>query len=149
MQGRCPGVTTAEVERWLVEHEPDRKGSWKSIPSATMAAELVATERAPTVQLSADIAALDLRGLPLSFAASYIGAFRRDLRIFIYETEPTRSPMGWPSGKPCRRVSMQGMISETHFAAFRMWAEQQGAVEFFPDCDSRTGASRGYAGFYI
>jgi len=93
--------------------------------------------------------ALDLRGLPLTTAAAWIGTFRRDLRAFIVDTEVKRPPIGWPKGQPCRRVTMHGMISPEHFAAFKMWAEIQGARDFFPDEGPKSGAARGVAGFYI
>lgn len=148
MLGRCPGVSSAEVEMWLAQHEPVAN-AWAPIDTHTLAIELTAAARAPTVQLSGDLAALDLRELSLTFAASYIGAFRRELRVFVTSSEVRHPPVGWPKGQPCTRVTMRGMLSESHFSAFRMWAEQQGAVDFFPDCDPKSGAAQNFAGFYV
>lgn len=147
--GRCPGVTVAEVERWLLEHEPHR-GGWRTIDEHTAAVEKTAAHRAPVVALAANgPEALDLRGLGLTVAASWIGTFRHDLRVFVTDVEVKRPPIGWPKGQPCKRVTMHGIISAEHFAAFKMWAELQGGRDFFPDVAPQIGAARGVVGFYI
>lgn len=148
--GRCPGVTTADAERWLLTHEPTSSGAWRSVDTHTAKVELTATHRAPVVALAANgPEVLDLRGLGLTLAASWIGTFRRDLRAFISDSEIKRPPIGWPKGQPCRRVIMQGVISSEHFAAFRMWAELQGGRDLFPDVAPPIGAAQGVVGFYI
>jgi len=147
--GRCPGVTVAEVERWLLEHEPHR-GGWRTIDEHTATVERTAAHRAPVVALAANgPEALDLRGLGLTVAASWIGTFRHDLRVFVTDAEVKRPPIGWPKGQPCKRVTMHGIISAEHFAAFKMWAELQNGRDFFPDVAPQIGAARGVVGFYI